>query len=161
MPLDSAALAKSKISKAEKIKLDKEDNLKSDMILRFKVYHECFGKCKGIFDVDLFVSEDSPCIECLECECQFSPQRFVRHVHRSLENRTCHWGFDSANWRSYLLLCRDEPNYSRVVDLFQDLKDRHLPLSNTKRKLEVRREREAFHPFARALHFIFINSPMH
>jgi hypothetical protein len=27
----------------------------------------------------------------------------VCHSHRdTAENRTCHWGFDSANWRAYL-----------------------------------------------------------
>ncbi|XP_014601799.1 PREDICTED: ski oncogene [Polistes canadensis] len=112
-----------------------------DSIIRFKVYHECFGKCKGIFDADLFESEDSVCIECLECGCQFSPQRFVRHAHRSLENRTCHWGFDSANWRSYLLLSRDQQNYNKLLAVFQELKEKHLVL-NSKRKLELRHEPE-------------------
>ena len=107
-----------------------------DCVSRFKVYHECFGKCKGIFDADLFLTEDSACIECLECGLRFSPARFVRHAHRSLENRTCHWGFDSANWRSYLLLSRDQGHYNKVVNFFQDLKERHL-VPNSKRKFEV------------------------
>ncbi|XP_043671673.1 ski oncogene [Vespula pensylvanica] len=118
-------------------KTDREE----DSIVRFKVYHECFGKCKGIFDADLFESEDSVCIECLECGCQFSPQRFVRHAHRSLENRTCHWGFDSANWRSYLLLSRDQQNYNKLLAVFRELKEKHLVL-NSKRKLELRHEPE-------------------
>lgn len=107
-----------------------------ESISRFKVYHECFGKCKGIFDADVFTSEDSACIECLECQCRFSPQRFVRHAHRSLEKRTCHWGFDSANWRSYLLLSRDQPHYNKIVNFFRELKEQRL-LPNPKRKLEV------------------------
>ncbi|XP_046752673.1 ski oncogene [Diprion similis] len=114
-----------------------EESLSSN---RFKVYHECFGKCKGIFEADLFINEDSPCIECLECTGRFSPQRFVRHAHRSLENRTCHWGFDSANWRSYLLLARDQPHYPQVATLFRELKQRHLP--NSKRKPQVRHDTE-------------------
>ncbi|KAF7399566.1 hypothetical protein HZH68_008158 [Vespula germanica] len=118
-------------------KTDREE----DSVVRFKVYHECFGKCKGIFDADLFESEDSVCIECLECGCQFSPQRFVRHAHRSLENRTCHWGFDSANWRSYLLLSRDQQNYNKLLAVFRELKEKHLVL-NSKRKLELRHEPE-------------------
>lgn len=118
-------------------KSDREE----DSVVRFKVYHECFGKCKGIFDADLFDSEDSVCIECLECGCQFSPQRFVRHAHRSLENRTCHWGFDSANWRSYLLLSRDQQNYNKLLAGFRELKEKHLVL-NSKRKLELRHEPE-------------------
>ncbi|KAI4486926.1 hypothetical protein M0802_012211 [Mischocyttarus mexicanus] len=115
--------------------------IEDDSIVRFKVYHECFGKCKGIFDADLFDSEDSVCIECLECGCQFSPQRFVRHAHRSLENRTCHWGFDSANWRSYLLLSRDQQNYNKLLAVFRELKEKHFVL-NSKRKLELRHEPE-------------------
>ncbi|XP_011637359.1 ski oncogene [Pogonomyrmex barbatus] len=112
-----------------------------ETIVKFKVYHECFGKCKGIFDAKLFETDDSVCIECLECGYQFSPQRFVRHAHRSLENRTCHWGFDSANWRSYLLLSRDQQHYNKSLILFRELKERHLVL-NSKRKLELRHEHE-------------------
>ncbi|XP_024875549.1 ski oncogene [Temnothorax curvispinosus] len=112
-----------------------------ETIVKFKVYHECFGKCKGIFDPKLFETDDSVCIECLECGYQFSPQRFVRHAHRSLENRTCHWGFDSANWRSYLLLSRDQQHYNKSLSLFRELKERHLVL-NSKRKLELRHEHE-------------------
>ena len=108
---------------------------------RFKVYHECFGKCKGIFDSGSFESDDSVCVECIECGCQFSPQRFVRHAHRSLENRTCHWGFDSANWRSYLLLSRDQEHYNKSLALFRELKEKHLAL-NSKRKLELRHDSE-------------------
>lgn len=113
----------------------KNDN-DEESIVKFKVYHECFGKCKGIFDASLFESDDSVCIECIECGCQFSPQRFVRHAHRSLENRTCHWGFDSANWRSYLLLSRDQEHYNKSLTLFRELKEKHLTLGS-KRKSEV------------------------
>ncbi|XP_034951112.1 ski oncogene [Chelonus insularis] len=127
---------------------EKEYSKKKDIdesIVRFKVYHECFGKCKGIFDANLFDSEDSACIECLECGCQFSPQRFVRHAHRPLENRTCHWGFDSSNWRSYLLLSRDQPHYNKIVTFFRSLKDRS-PVPHFKRKLpELRHESEKIH----------------
>lgn len=119
----------------EKIRNKQEDA--DDSIARFKVYHECFGKCKGIFDADLFDCEDAACIECLECGCQFSPQRFVRHAHRPLENRTCHWGFDSTNWRSYLLLSRDQQRYNKVVTLFRNLKERY-PVPTFKRKSEVK-----------------------
>uniref|UniRef100_A0A0C9QEP7 V-SKI_2 protein n=1 Tax=Fopius arisanus TaxID=64838 RepID=A0A0C9QEP7_9HYME len=116
---------------------DKDTN---DTVAKFKVYHECFGKCKGIFNAERFDAEDSACIECLECGCQFSPQRFVRHAHRPLENRTCHWGFDSTNWRCYLLLSRDQPHYNKLVTFFRNLKDKY-PLPNLKRKLtEFRNE---------------------
>ncbi|XP_063994552.1 ski oncogene [Diachasmimorpha longicaudata] len=114
----------------------------TDTIGKFKVYHECFGKCKGIFHAERFDAEDSACIECLECGCQFSPQRFVRHAHRPLENRTCHWGFDSTNWRCYLLLSRDQPHYNKLVTFFRNLKEKY-PLPNLKRKLsEFRNDSE-------------------
>ncbi|XP_076663990.1 uncharacterized protein LOC143366652 [Andrena cerasifolii] len=118
-----------------------ENDNNEESVEKFKVYHECFGKCKGIFDASLFESDDSVCIECIECGCQFSPQRFVRHAHRSLENRTCHWGFDSANWRSYLLLSRDQEHYNKSLALFRELKEKHLTL-NSKRKLELRHDSE-------------------
>nr|XP_034176567.1 ski oncogene [Osmia lignaria] len=124
----------------EKKMLSKNDS-NEESIIKFKVYHECFGKCKGIFDANLFESDNSVCIECIECGCQFSPQRFVRHAHRSLENRTCHWGFDSANWRSYLLLSRDQEHYNKSLTLFRELKEKHHTLSS-KRKSELRHDTE-------------------
>ena len=39
---------------------------------------------------------------CTECQCYLSPQKFVSHSHSKHENRTCHWGFDSANWAAYI-----------------------------------------------------------
>ncbi|XP_071110190.1 ski oncogene-like isoform X1 [Haliotis cracherodii] len=74
----------------------------------FKVYHECFGKCKGIFHPELYTSPDAKCIQCMDCHGLFCPPKFVCHSHKALENRTCHWGFDSTNWRSYLLLTKDQ-----------------------------------------------------
>ena len=117
-------------------RLDNKKDIEKESITKFKVYHECFGKCKGLFDAELFLSEDSLCIECNECGFLFSPQRFVRHAHGALENRTCHWGFDSSNWRSYLLLTRDQQNYEKIEKFFQELKDKNFILK-TKRKLEV------------------------
>ena len=36
------------------------------------------------------------------------PQEFILHLHVSRrENRTCHWGFDPAHWRTYLHLDED------------------------------------------------------
>ncbi|XP_021963662.1 uncharacterized protein LOC110859101 [Folsomia candida] len=74
----------------------------------FRVYHKCFGKCKGIVLSNLYDRMDSLCIECVECHGLFSPARFVAHSHHRQEVRTCHWGFDSSKWRHYLLLDRDE-----------------------------------------------------
>ena len=41
-------------------------------------------------------------VECTECRSYLSPQKFVSHSHSKQENRTCHWGFDSANWAAYI-----------------------------------------------------------
>ncbi|KAL5280624.1 SKI.2 family protein [Megaselia abdita] len=68
----------------------------------FKVYHKCFGKCEGICTPQLYTFGSPACIECVECKSMFSPQMFVGHAHGKPENRTCHWGFDSRNWRDYL-----------------------------------------------------------
>nr|XP_055040191.1 LOW QUALITY PROTEIN: v-ski avian sarcoma viral oncogene homolog b [Misgurnus anguillicaudatus] len=73
----------------------------------FKVYHECFGKCKGLFVPELYTNPGSACIQCLDCRLMFPTHKFVVHSHKRLENRTCHWGFDSSNWRAYVLLDQD------------------------------------------------------
>ncbi|XP_013777282.1 ski oncogene-like [Limulus polyphemus] len=93
-------------------------------LFSFKVYHECFGKCTGILTPDLYITPYTKCIECVECHGLLSPQKFVRHVHRFRENRTCHWGFDSANWRAYLLLSEDQDNIGRLQEHLEDVKRR-------------------------------------
>ena len=100
----------------------------------FKVYHECFGKCKGLLSPELYTSPYAKCIECFDCRGMFSPQKFVVHSHKGLENRTCHWGFDSANWRSYLLLAKEQDNRSRCQRILDDIKARFDFTSRYKRK---------------------------
>ncbi|XP_041130041.1 ski oncogene-like [Polyodon spathula] len=73
----------------------------------FKIYHECFGKCKGLFVPELYTSSNAACIQCMDCRLMYPAHKFVVHSHKALENRTCHWGFDSANWRAYILLSQD------------------------------------------------------
>uniref|UniRef100_A0AAV2M1M5 c-SKI SMAD4-binding domain-containing protein n=1 Tax=Knipowitschia caucasica TaxID=637954 RepID=A0AAV2M1M5_KNICA len=72
--------------------------------LSFGVYHECFGRCNGEFVPELYVSPAAPCVQCADCRLMFAPRRFVTHSHAAQEKRTVHWGFDSSNWRSYILL---------------------------------------------------------
>ncbi|KAK4319746.1 hypothetical protein Pmani_002162 [Petrolisthes manimaculis] len=88
---------------------------------QLRVYHTCFGKCKGVVWEDLYTGPDSPCIECEECRGLLPPARFVCHAHRSLENRTVHWGFDAEQWRTYLLLAKDQ----------------HLPLEKAEGQLKA------------------------
>ncbi|CAL8340039.1 unnamed protein product [Merluccius merluccius] len=91
----------------------------------FKVYHECFGRCEGLFVPELYRSPGAACIQCLDCRLMYPPHKFVVHSHKRLENRTVHWGFDSANWRAYVLL---DPDYAgteekaRLERLLRDLK---------------------------------------
>lgn len=90
----------------------------------FKVYHECFGKCKGVFSPDLYTSEESRCIECCECGDMYSPAQFVCHSHRNAEIRMCHWGFESSKWRIYLMLARGQDHSGRLQQYLDDLKNR-------------------------------------
>ncbi len=74
-------------------------------------------------------SPTARCIECVECEGLFCPQKFVCHAHRNRERRTCHWGFDSVNWRSYLMLADDYSQAQRdgLSKSFADFKSRYNP----------------------------------
>ncbi|XP_056292713.1 v-ski avian sarcoma viral oncogene homolog b [Pseudoliparis swirei] len=91
----------------------------------FKVYHECFGRCNGVFVPELYTGPSAACIQCMDCRLMFPPHKFVVHSHKRLENRTVHWGFDSANWRAYVLL---DPDYtgkeekSHLEQLLKELK---------------------------------------
>ncbi|XP_059154839.1 ski oncogene-like [Physella acuta] len=111
----------------------------------FKVYHECFGKCKGMLNPDLYTSPESNCIRCSECYGMFSPPKFVCHAHKSLENRTCHWGFDSSNWRSYLLLAKDQNLHENggLQDAIDEIKSRFDPSHKSKRRQSPERSRES------------------
>ncbi|XP_044524581.1 ski oncogene [Gracilinanus agilis] len=89
----------------------------------FRVYHECFGKCKGLLVPELYVNPSAACIQCLDCRLMYPPHKFVVHSHKALENRTCHWGFDSANWRAYILLSQDYTGKEEKARLGQCLDD--------------------------------------
>lgn len=94
----------------------------------FKVYHECFGRCKGLFVPELYSGPSAACIQCLDCRLMFPPHKFVVHSHKRLENRTVHWGFDSANWRAYVLLdldYTDKEEKSHLEQLLKELKGRY------------------------------------
>lgn len=86
-----------------------------------RVYHTCFGKCKGLVWDELYTSAGAACIECEECHGLLPPARFVCHAHRALENQTIHWGFEAEQWRTYLLLAKDQ----------------HLPLEKAEAQLKT------------------------
>ncbi|XP_029007595.1 v-ski avian sarcoma viral oncogene homolog b [Betta splendens] len=94
----------------------------------FKVYHECFGRCRGLFVPELYSGPGAACVQCMDCRLMFPPRKFVVHSHKRLENRTVHWGFDSANWRAYVLL---DPDYTgkeekgRLEQLLKELKAKY------------------------------------
>ena len=79
------------------------------LIPNIMVSHRCFGKCRGYVYLSLYRQPDSKCIQCVECLAFYTTAQFVCHAHRSLEIKTCHWGFDPANWRLYLQLASDQP----------------------------------------------------
>lgn len=92
-----------------------------------RVYHECFGKCKGLLVPELYSSPSAACIQCLDCRLMYPPHKFVVHSHKALENRTCHWGFDSANWRAYILLSQDytgKEEQARLGRCLDDVKEK-------------------------------------
>ncbi|XP_061893578.1 v-ski avian sarcoma viral oncogene homolog b [Entelurus aequoreus] len=89
----------------------------------FRVYHECFGRCKGLFVPELYSNPGAACVQCLDCRLMFPPRKFVVHSHKRLENRTVHWGFDSANWRAYVLLDPDYGDTEEKASLEQLLGD--------------------------------------
>ena len=70
-------------------------------------------------------------MQCLECEGLFCPQKFVCHSHDP-KNRTCHWGFDSENWRAYLHLAKDYTDMERekLAKIVADFKNRYQPKPN-------------------------------
>lgn len=89
----------------------------------FRVYHRCFGKCEGICTPELFTFRDRECIECVECHGMLAPNRFVLHVckNKPKENSTCHWGFESNKWRSYIHVAMNEANQEKCNSLLDDL----------------------------------------
>ncbi len=81
-----------------------------------------------MFVPELYAGPSAACIQCMDCRLMFPPHKFVVHSHKRLENRTVHWGFDSANWRAYVLL---DPDYtgkeekSHLEQLLKELKGKY------------------------------------
>lgn len=112
--LCSALLHKSSIKKKD---------LNHQNYFSFRVYHRCFGKCEGILTPELFTFRDRECIECVECHGMLAPNKFVLHVckNKPKENSTCHWGFESNKWRSYIHVAMSEPNQEKCTRLLDEM----------------------------------------
>uniref|UniRef100_A0A8C8XE40 Ski oncogene n=1 Tax=Panthera leo TaxID=9689 RepID=A0A8C8XE40_PANLE len=92
-----------------------------------RVYHECFWQGRGLLVPEPYSSPSAACIQCLDCRLMYPPHKFVVHSHKALENRTCHWGFDSANWRAYILLSQDytgKEEQARLGRCLDDVKEK-------------------------------------
>lgn len=94
----------------------------------FRVYHRCFGKSEGICTPDLYNFGERACIECVECKGLYPPNKFVCHVckNKPKENRTCHWGFESNRWRSYVHVSLDEPLREKYTKMLDDIHAREM-----------------------------------
>ncbi|CAO1314223.1 unnamed protein product, partial [Diamesa serratosioi] len=94
----------------------------------FRVYHRCFGKSEGICTPDLYNFGERACIECVECKGFYPPNKFVCHVckNKPKENRTCHWGFESNRWRSYVHVSLDEPLREKYTKMLDDIQAREM-----------------------------------
>lgn len=86
----------------------------------FRVYHECFGGARGVCAPELSL------VQCSECRALYVPRRFVCHSHAT-EHRTCHWGFDSAKWRRFLLVADEEADKAKCEVLLDALAEREAP----------------------------------
>jgi len=86
--------------------------------LLIPVMHRCFGKCAGS------LRPSTRLVRCAECYHEFDVEPFVAHSHGHQESRTCHWGFDAANWRAYLQLATDDDDrLQNCLDYFKDHAD--------------------------------------
>ncbi|CAF1243701.1 unnamed protein product, partial [Adineta ricciae] len=99
-----------------------------ERLYSIKVQHKCFGKCSGTLYPTLYIAAQAECIQCDTCQALFSPKTFVSHGHKSEENRICHWGFNSDNWRSYLKIRSTEDMKAR--EEFELFKERFLHTNN-------------------------------
>lgn len=113
------------------------DNMKPSLPFQVKVYHECFGRCTGLYMPDLYIDARARCIQCAECHGLLSPQKFVCHAHHQKENRTCHWGFDSLNWRAYILLEDGLEKNPQLKDILREMKTRFFDFGHKYKRKQV------------------------
>lgn len=114
--------------------VDESKKASSSILVR----HKCFGRCKGRYYPNKFTSLSSKCIQCEDCSEFLSPDRFVVHSHsKNQETRTCHWGFDSSNWRFYIHLPTDFEDVKEYQAILKEMKTRFKQPTATKRPAPV------------------------
>lgn len=91
---------------------------------QLRIYHKCFGGSRtlGILHTNMYKTPNSQCIQCEQCHFVYSPQNFVTHSHRTDENKVCHWGFDSSNWRLFVKLVKNLKDDESCVKEFENFK---------------------------------------
>lgn len=109
----------------------------------FEVFHDVFGKTRGVCMPELYTEKFSACIQCVECKALFAPQRFVNHIHRFTGTNSCHWGYKRENWKAYIKVSHGHPDYAEVVNLFETFKEQIEESSTThfssRKRKQVRR----------------------
>ncbi|XP_076321939.1 ski oncogene-like isoform X2 [Tachypleus tridentatus] len=118
-----------------------ELHVQQRLSFKFRVFHRCFGKCLGTLVPDLYTAPLARCVECAECHVLMSPAIFVCHAHRARENRTCHWGFDSANWRAYVMVAKDEEDRENLEKHLENFKAKFERTQHVKRKQAILEDR--------------------
>lgn len=112
--------------------------------ISFRVYHRCFGKAEGVCMPELYSLKDPACIECVTCLGVFSPQKFVCHGHGQQEEQTCHWGFDSGNWRAYIHVAFEEKGRDKYTKMLDELREREyqetVEYINQQRDISLKRK---------------------
>ncbi|KAI3383635.1 hypothetical protein SNEBB_009224 [Seison nebaliae] len=82
---------------------------------KFLIYHDVFGfKTIGVVSLNLYSSDNSPCIRCEKCLEYFAPPDFIIHSHQQDFTFIC-WGFHTKNWRRYIYL----QNHNEAYNFFQ------------------------------------------
>lgn len=111
--------------------------VKKGAVVSFRVSHRCFGRADGVCVPELFSIKSPTCIECSECGGWFSPHKFVFHGHGPQEEQTCHWGFDSGNWRAYIHVA-DEGVEAAEEAAVEEARDKFTALLDEMKEREYR-----------------------
>lgn len=107
----------------------------------FDVFHDVFGKTRGVCMPELYTDKCKECIRCAECKAMFAPQRFVNHIHRFTGTNSCHWGYKRENWKAYVKVSHRCPDYAQVVNLFETFKE-HVDESSVTHHYSSRKRKQ-------------------